>query len=128
MIATLTNILGKMNDNLFDKRLPLIVMHEKAMCLRMHKAFPNEGFNRNLTDEKHRLLRPKRIDPRRGLQSIRCPDRDRRDIWTCRAKLVILALGTIAIARLSSSAIEASILDSHTLPRNAFSLLSTKFA
>lgn len=30
---------------------------------------------------------------------------------------MILALGTIAIARLSSSAIEADILDSRTLPR-----------
>jgi len=42
--------------------------------------FRDEGLNRNLADEKHRLLRSKRIDPRQGPQSIRCPDRDRRDI------------------------------------------------
>jgi len=114
----------------------MIMMHEqsnvRAACLRMSRkrtfriAF-YEGLNRSLADEKHRLLRPERIDPRRGPQSIRCLDRDRRDIWTRRAKLVILALGTIAIARLSSSAIEASILDSRTLSRNAFYLFFSKF-
>lgn len=93
----------------------------RSACLRMPRkcvfriAF-YEGLNRSLANEKHRL--PERIDPRRGTQNIRCPDRDRRDIWTHRAKLVILALGTIAIARLSSSAIEASILDSRTFSQN----------
>lgn len=106
-----------MTANLFDERSQLIAMKKRCVCGCAEKciASHDEGLNRNLADEKHRLFRPERIDPRRGPQSIRCPDRDRRDIWTCRAKLVILALGTIAIARLSSSAIKAGILDSQRI-------------
>lgn len=128
MTATPIITFGKINDNLISDLNLSRCTEKRCVCgCAKRIAFHDEGFNRNLADEKHRLHRAERTDPRRGPQSIRCPDRDRRDIWTCRAKLVILALGTIAIARLSSSAIEAGILNSRTLPHNAFSLLSAKF-
>lgn len=114
-----------MNDgaNLFGKRSTYRDAQTKSRSKssvfadveKRHRRLHDEGLNRSFTDEKHRL------PGSRGYRTLETRDCrvhvvpiEIEEIYGVaeQSSLVILALGAIAIARLSSSAIETGILDS----------------